>query len=53
MHYKIILQKKIVNDFFFAQYLETMVTCINQVRFSRFGALQSCTIDLMLEELKI
>ena len=37
---------------FSAQYLETMVICNNQIRFLKFVTLYSCTIELILEELK-
>ena len=37
---------------FFARYLETMITYNNQIRFLKFVTLYSCTIELILEELK-
>ena len=38
--------------FFSVRYLETMVTYNNQIRFLKFVILYSCTIELILEELK-
>ena len=40
------------NNIFSARYLQTMVTYNNQIGFLKFVTLHSCTIELILDELK-